>query len=1232
MGIFDKVEQVGSGIVNQIAHQAESVVDGGSAVATDAWKGVRRVEDLGLVVGQGVIGAAGVVSSGFVTFVNDAKALSLTAAGEIVVLGKTSGTEIAEWSRTAAGTAARFSTDAFTTVGEGLAQGWGWLSPFLSEDLPSLAAPSSVAREIAMILLPGAFLGFEEMARQGNLTIEIGLKAKVSAFASASGQVGIYVGPKAAGQESQWGFYYGWSISPLSIMELFSGGTPKFTLEFELSILHGKPTSLSGLQVVKLGVKAKLGAFLVEGAALMRTGWPPVPIGARLGAGATLDLFKSNTEKSDKPDAPAKPPQWKIRPDASPNASPLTSGAYELLASTKGALSGLMLANTAHLQPTRKERARATGQVAAIVEKMFAPLAYCELVVRKTTQWTETFRLCTETDGSAWVKSGSAVPRALFRLVAGLADPTKFSIESVEDPPRYLYEHPTQGVRFAPYSIDNGFRQAATFDLDALGPDGSQSLCISTSYGGKRYLQMDETMMLLPTVGFLALASSPDRAAWSIEARPVPEEQGSTLLPLQLLRPGEYRRSPNGLYCLTLRADGALGVFRGSSPKYLREEVWATSAFPGPVFAQLCADGRLRVFQGSDPDDNGAALWSTGLLGQAGQCFAALTNTGALAVFQGTPDQPGDLVWSSSHGAQPFTWASSRVALIAANGKFVGSNVWPSNPYLQDLLGPGAVSDRLGENEALKLLELSTGHVALRSSRMETIGLHSLFPEFLGTDVGLRTEHLLSLVRNTDGTVSFQTQTGKFLGIIGTDGSLAASATTRTENTKFRIVTLANDPISNSDQVFTIQAVHSGKLLDIEGGSYARGRGIVTNTASGSATQRWRISHLGDGYFHIVNFASGQSIDIAGSSTDDAANVLQWPGHASSNQIFSFRPCEDGSYLIIAKHSGKVLDVAGSEQADGARVIQYARHETPNQRFRLALASSEDRNVVPLSVLAHISNVGDRTETAQTWVGVAGNPIQAMRLSLPAQEPWLQDLRLSYMGHVQSVGDTGWVEGGNHVGKPISGLRLEGFAIKLEISPTASPLARQLLQELDICYQARIVGQGMTDICRNGEFCGTRGQSLALDGLRVFINRRLPPSSASAEAVSGPGAAYEWQLVGADGEPGLYRIENGRKRWIVNPDTYFRLGYQWGQHRVLSGELFERIPYGANLVYPGSCGYEGQLIKADTRPNVYRVEGGRRRWIVDEATFLGLGYEWSQIRVLPQQELDLIPFGENLTL
>lgn len=1231
MGLID-IGNIGKGVINQIIHHPESLLEGAGAVATEGWKEVRRVEDLGVVVGQGVIGAAGVVSSGFVTFVHDAKALSLTAAGEVAALSQTSATEIAEWSRTAVGTAARFSTDAFSTVGEGLAQGWGWLSPFLSEDLPSLAAPSVIARDVAMILLPGAFLAFEEMARQGNLTIEIGLKGEVSAFSSASGQVGIYVGPKAAGQDSQWGFYTDWSISPLSIKSLFSGGTPKFTLELELTILHGKPSSLSGLQVVKLGVKAKLGTFLVEGAGLMRTGWPPVPIGARLGAGATLDLVKSNTEKSDKPDAPAKPPQWKIRPTGSMSAAPLGSGAHELLASTKGALSGLMLANTAHLQPTRKERARATGQVAALVEKVFAPLAFCELVVRKTTQWTETFRLCTETDGSAWVKSGSAVPRALFRLVGGLADPTKFSIESVEDPPRYLYEHPSQGVRFAPYSIDNRFREAATFDLDAYGPDGSEFLCISTIYGGKRYLQMDETMMLLPTVGFVALATSPDRAAWSIEARPVPVEQGSTMLPLQLLRPGEYLRSPNGLYCLTLRADGALGVFHGSSPKHLRGEVWTTPAFPGPVFAQLCADGHLRVFQGSDPDDNGAALWSTGLLGQPGPCFAAVTNTGALAVFQGTPDQPGDLVWSSSQGAQPFTWSSSRVALRAANGKFVGSNVCASNPYLQDLLGPGAVSDRVGESEALKLLELSTGHVALRSSRIETIGPNARFPDFLGTNVGLRTEHLLTLLRNADGTVSFQAQTGKFLGIVGTDGSLAASATTRTESTKFRIVTLANDPIANSDQAFTIQAVHSGKLLDIEGGSYARGRSIVTNTASGSATQRWRISHLGDGYFHIVNFASEHSLDIAGSSTGDEADVLQWPGHSGNNQIFAFQPCEDGTYLIIAKHSGKVLDVAGSEEVDGTRVIQYARQETPNQRFRLALATSDDRNVVPLSVLAHISNVGDRTEMAKTWVGVSGNFIQAVRISFPAKEPWLQDLRLRYMGHVQNVGDTGWVEGGNLVGTPSSGLRLEGFAIKLEISPTASPLARQVLQEFDICYQARIIGQGMTDICRNGEFCGTRGQSLAIDGLRVFINRRLPPSSASADTVSGPGAAYEWQLVGTDGEPGLYRIENGRKRWIVNPETYFRLGYEWGQHRLLSTELFERIPHGANLVYPGACGYEGQLIKANTRPNVYKVEGGRKRWIVDEATFLGLGYEWSQIRVLPQQELDLIPFGESLTL
>lgn len=59
--------------------------------------------------------------------------------------------------------------------------------------------------------------------------------------------------------------------------------------------------------------------------------------------------------------------------------------------------------------------------------------------------------------------------------------------------------------------------------------------------------------------------------------------------------------------------------------------------------------------------------------------------------------------------------------------------------------------------------------------------------------------------------------------------------------------------------------------------------------------------------------------------------------------------------------------------------------------------------------------------------------------------------------------------------------------------------------------------------------------------------------------------------------------------------------------------------------------YEGQLIKGDTTAAVYKVEGGRKRWILSPDIFNRLGFNWNSIVTLPQATVDKIQFGTNIT-
>jgi hypothetical protein len=54
---------------------------------------------------------------------------------------------------------------------------------------------------------------------------------------------------------------------------------------------------------------------------------------------------------------------------------------------------------------------------------------------------------------------------------------------------------------------------------------------------------------------------------------------------------------------------------------------------------------------------------------------------------------------------------------------------------------------------------------------------------------------------------------------------------------------------------------------------------------------------------------------------------------------------------------------------------------------------------------------------------------------------------------------------------------------------------------------------------------------------------------------------------------------------------------------------------------------EGSLIKSQTDPAVFLIEGGHRRWIPDAPTLLSQ-WTWDQVQVLPDVVVSLIPLGE----
>jgi uncharacterized protein YjdB len=142
-----------------------------------------------------------------------------------------------------------------------------------------------------------------------------------------------------------------------------------------------------------------------------------------------------------------------------------------------------------------------------------------------------------------------------------------------------------------------------------------------------------------------------------------------------------------------------------------------------------------------------------------------------------------------------------------------------------------------------------------------------------------------------------------------------------------------------------------------------------------------------------------------------------------------------------------------------------------------------------LKVLVHIQGIGDRTFGSMEYAGTRaqGRRVEGFQINI---DPPIPGLKVEYMAHVESVGDTPWIGEGELAGFRGQAKRIEGFAVRLSGAEAA---------KYDVFYTAHIQNIGDTEVSSNGEYCGTRGKGLRVEGLKVWIARS---ASATQPAVT----------------------------------------------------------------------------------------------------------------------------------
>lgn len=337
-----------------------------------------------------------------------------------------------------------------------------------------------------------------------------------------------------------------------------------------------------------------------------------------------------------------------------------------------------------------------------------------------------------------------------------------------------------------------------------------------------------------------------------------------------------------------------------------------------------------------------------------------LTREDAACPFPDSKNNIDDIIkrtdWAKTKGADVFiSFHINSSTSSSANGAEV---YYPKGDKDAEKLA----QQILGELEDLGLHnrgeQESTGYAVVKHS------VRNGFPGFI-------IEH--AFVTNSSDVKWFQSETNlKKLGVADATGiaehyglAKAGNKVTVEEGTYVlenlsqsgKVVSVANSSMANqakvnvatnqksSSQRFEIRsagngyyyliAEHSGKALDVRGGSSADGTAVqqyALNTSA--AAQKWAFISAGNGNYYIQS-ALGTMMEIKGSAVQtgkpDKSMAQKWTLKKSD-----YRPVKDGTYTIHNKINQKqVLEVASASMKNGGNIQINATNNKSEQRFEV---------------------------------------------------------------------------------------------------------------------------------------------------------------------------------------------------------------------------------------------------------------------------------------------------------
>ncbi|MFK7803883.1 MAG: hypothetical protein AB8G95_19780 [Anaerolineae bacterium] len=87
----------------------------------------------------------------------------------------------------------------------------------------------------------------------------------------------------------------------------------------------------------------------------------------------------------------------------------------------------------------------------------------------------------------------------------------------------------------------------------------------------------------------------------------------------------------------------------------------------------------------------------------------------------------------------------------------------------------------------------------------------------------------------------------------------------------------------------------------------------------------------------------------------------------------------------------------------------------------------------------------------------------------------------------------------------------------------------------------------------------------------------------------------------------IYILENNQKRWISSLTAFELSGFSWSQVREVEQTFVDQFEDGPNF---------NVIIRCDSQPHIYMLEGNEKRWIENPTEFEKAGLKWDDVRYI----------------